>query len=405
MKRQLKVHDPILFGLTLLLTLIGLLFIFDAGYPRAMASGKGWIPPEFRTQFIMTFAAIFVGAVVSMVSGERWYRLSKFIWFAAVLSLFLPMIPGLAYAQNGAARWFKLPGLPPVQPAEFVKVAVIIYLAGLLAKRKPWVTKPGKDWAQVLDRNLVPKLKRWLPFVWVLLAVVLIEKEPDLGTAAVVLLIGFGMLLAGNVSRFSLVFGAASLLIGTGWLVTHEEYRMNRIRHHAERWSERNMDDVGWQTVQSELGMASGALVGVGVGAGRAKHVLPAATTDFVNATIGEEFGLVGMLAVLGLLAALTIRLLMLAMSAPTQFGALVLSGLAVWIGGQTCVNVMMANGLLPAIGIPMPFISSGGSSLIALWMGLGIGNACLARVPETEEAYETGRDGWGHRRTRLSRA
>jgi cell division protein FtsW len=68
-------------------------------------------------------------------------------------------------------------------------------------------------------------------------------------------------------------------------------------------------------------------------------------------------------------------------------------------------VNVMMANGLLPAIGIPMPFISSGGSSLIALWMGLGIGNACLARVPETEEAYETGRDGWGHRRTRLSRA
>lgn len=403
--RRISVYDPLAFGLALVLTVLGLIFIFDAGYPRAMASGRGWLPPEFRTQLIMTFGAIFVGAVVSMLSGEKWYRLSKFIWFAAFISLFLPMIPGLAYAQNGASRWFKLPGLPPIQPAEFVKVAVIVYLAGLLAKRKPWVTKPGKDWAQILDRNFTLKVKRWIPFVWVLIAVVLIEKEPDLGTAAVVLLIGFGMLIAGNVTKFSIVTGALALAMITGWLVTHEEYRMNRIRHHAERWSERNMDDIGWQTVQSELGMASGAVLGVGVGAGRAKHVLPAATTDFINATIGEEFGLIGMLVVTGLLGALTLRLLKLASDAKTQFGALVLSGTAFWIGGQACVNIMMANGLLPAIGIPMPFISSGGSSLVALWIALGICNSCLAPVRQTEEAYETGRDGWGHRRTRLSRA
>ncbi len=173
--RRISVYDPLAFGLALVLTVLGLIFIFDAGYPRAMASGRGWLPPEFRTQLIMTFGAIFVGAVVSMLSGEKWYRLSKFIWFAAFISLFLPMIPGLAYAQNGASRWFKLPGLPPIQPAEFVKVAVIVYLAGLLAKRKPWVTKPGKDWAQILDRNFTLKVKRWIPFVWVLIAVVLID--------------------------------------------------------------------------------------------------------------------------------------------------------------------------------------------------------------------------------------
>lgn len=406
MMRRIRIYDPTAFGLAFVLTLLGLLFIFDAGYPRAMASGKGWIPPEFRTQLIMCFGAILVGAFVSTISEQKWYRLSKFIWFVAFISLFLPMIPGLAYAQNGAARWFKLPGLPPIQPAEFAKVAVIIYLAGLLAKRKEWVTKPGKDWAQILDRNAVRKIKRWIPFFWVLIAVVLIEKEPDLGTAAVVLLIGFGMLVAGNVSKFSIVTGAVTLAMITGWLVTHEEYRMNRIRHHADRWNERNMDDIGWQTVQAELGMASGAVLGVGVGAGRAKHVLPAATTDFINATIGEEFGLVGMLVVTGLLAALTLRLLKLARGAKSQFGTLVLSGTAVWIGGQACVNIMMANGLLPAIGIPLPFISSGGSSLVALWIALGISNACLAPAKQqSEEAYETGRDGWGHGRTRLSRA
>ncbi len=403
--RRVKIHDPIGLGLALLLTLIGLVLIFDAGYARAMATGKGWMPPEFKSQMFTACIAIFAGATVGLLSGDKWYRLSKFVWFTAFLSLFLPWVPGIGLTMNGATRWFKLPGLPPIQPAEFVKFAVILYLAGLLANRKPWQAKPAKNWGDFIDRNWARKAKRMLPALWVLIAVVAIEKEPDLGTAAMVALIAFAMFIAGNVSKWTLIIGATVSLLGTGWLVTHEDYRMNRIRHHAERWSERNMDDVGWQTVQSELGMASGGVLGVGVGAGRAKHVLPAATTDFINATIGEEFGFLGMLTVIGLLGALTLRLLYLARSAKTPFASLMLTGTAMWIGGQSCVNIMMANGMLPAIGIPMPFISSGGSSLIAMWMALGVCNACLAPAPKAEEAYETGRDGWGHRRTRLSRA
>lgn len=404
--RRVKIYDPIGLGLALLLTVIGLVLIFDAGYARAMATGKGWMPPEFKSQIFTACIAIFAGAVVGLLSGDKWYRLSKFVWFAAFLSLFLPWVPGIGLTMNGATRWFKLPGMPPIQPAEFVKFAVILYLAGLLANRKPWQAKPGKNWGDFIDRNWARKAKRLLPALWVLIAVVVIEKEPDLGTAAMVALIAFAMFIAGNVSKWTLIIGATVSVLGTGWLVTHEEYRMNRILNHTQRWSERNMDDIGWQTVQSELGMASGGVLGVGVGAGRAKHVLPAATTDFINATIGEEFGLLGMMMIIGLLGALTLRLLYLAKSAATPFASLMLTGTALWIGGQSCVNIMMANGMLPAIGIPMPFISSGGSSLIAMWMALGVCNACLAPVPKkAEEAYETGRDGWGHRRTRLSRA
>jgi len=402
---RIRIQDPALIALALLATLLGLVFVFDAGYPRSLAAGRGMIPPEFRTQLFMFLLAIGAAIVASTVSSDRWYRASKLIWFAAFASLFLPMIPGLTYTQNGADRWFKLPLLPPIQPAEFVKVAVVVYLAGLFAKRKEWEPKPSKDWAQWLDRNLGRKLRRCLPALWIVIACVLIEKEPDLGTAAVVAATAFALFWVGGVSRGTLVVGSLIAVLGVGWLVTHETYRVERIKHHMSRWSEENMDDVGWQTVQSEIGQASGALIGVGPGAGRAKHVLPAATTDFVNATIGEEFGLIGMWGVIAVLGALCLRLLMLTRKAATPFGGLFLAGMASWIGVQTCVNVMMANGLLPAIGIPMPFVSSGGSSLLALWIGLGIANAVLAPQPVREDAVEANRDRWRHGRTRLSRA
>src|SRR5262249_2869093 len=141
-------------------------------------------------------------------------------------------------------------------------------------------------------------------------------------------------------------------------------------------------------------------------GAGRAKHVIPATTTDFIMATIGEEFGLLGSLVVIGLIATLVWRLFWLAQRANTKFAMLVLGGVGTWIAVQACTNVMMANGFLPAIGIPLPFISSGGSSLISLWLAMGLCQSVLAPVPVPGEAeLATGRDRWGHGRTRLSRA
>jgi cell division protein FtsW len=345
--------------------------------------------------------------LVARVDQLKWKRWSIGIFILGLVALIAVEIPGIGYEMSGAKRWL---GRPPilVQPAEFFKVAVIVYLAGVFADRKAWPTKLPrfKNLAAKMDALLIPKLKRCMVALWVLVGVFLIEMEPDLGTAAVVAVTAFVMFILGGVSRWTLWAGVALAIFGAWFMVKAQPYRMERIVNHAHRWDPKNVDDVGYQTVQSELAQATGGLIGVGVGAGRAKHVIPAPTTDFIGATIGEEFGLVGVALVLGLLGGLVGRLLWLAQLAHTRFGMLVLGGVAAWIGIQTCTNVMMANGFIPAIGIPMPFVSSGGSSLIALWVAMGLCQAVLRPVPVAKEAVvEADRDRWRHGRTRLSRA
>lgn len=406
MLRALRFHDPTLFVLALCATLLGLFFIFDAGYARSLKDGYGPFPREFLSQFVFLPVAVAAGVIVARVSPERWRRWSKLLWVMALAGVILPMVPGIGVEMNGAARWVKI-GPIVVQPAELAKVAVIVYLAGTFAGRRAWPkkVKRQKDFGRFLDNVAIPKLVRALPAVWVLLVVYLIEKEPDLGTAAVVAAIAFGMFFVGGVSRKSMVWMVVLSMIAVVVMVKNEPYRMERIASHSSRWASDNIDDMGFQTAQSEAAMASGFLLGQGVGTGRAKHILPAATTDFMPATIAEETGFVGMVISIGLLALIALRLFTLAGSAPTQFGALILSGVGIWITVQTTVNVMMANGFLPPIGIPLPFLSSGGSSLVSLWMAVGLCQSALTPAPAKEDQPAPDRYRWGNRRARLSRA
>lgn len=412
MFKALRLHDPILFGFALLATVLGIVCIFDAGYVRALKDGSNFIPREVIAQIAFLPLALFLGGWVARVRPEQWRKWSKLVWIVAFVALLLPMVPGLGVEMNGAKRWVKLFSLPMVgqimiQPAEFAKVAVVIYLAGVFAGRPAWPKKikAQKTWAHWLDNVAIPKLMRLMPAFWVLAAVVLIEKEPDLGTGAVVAAIAYAMFFAGGVTKKSIIWAAVLAAAGVMLLIHQEPYRLDRIVNHGSRWSESNMDDVGWQTVQSEVGMASGGLLGNGPGNGRAKHVMPAATTDFMLTTIAEEFGFLGAAFVVLVLGVLAMRLIMIAPTAATPFGSLVLSGVGWWIAIQTCVNVMMANGTLPAIGIPLPFISSGGSSLIALWLAMGLCQSALSPQPVKEEESAPDRYRWGNRRARLSRA
>ncbi|MBI3721726.1 MAG: FtsW/RodA/SpoVE family cell cycle protein [Fimbriimonas ginsengisoli] len=343
---------------------------------------------------------------VAGASWEGWRRWSILLWLATLLLLGLVMVPGIGFQMNGAHRWIKL-GPLLFQPAEFAKVTALLYLAGALAGRKTWPSRirPARGLADWLDRVAMPKLLRGLPAVWILLGAALIALEPDLGTAFIILVAGIAIMIAGRVTWKSLVALFLIGVIGVAGLIKQQPYRMDRIVHHAQRWNDENMDDVGFQSVQSELAMASGGLTGVGIGAGRAKQIMPAITSDFANVTPAEEFGLVGELILLGLLAAITFRLLRFARAAQQPFARLILIGVGSWIGVQTCMNVMMANGTLPSVGIPYPFVSSGGSSLIALWAALGLCQACVAPSPRKEEARVPGRDRWRHRRARLSSA
>ncbi len=403
---KVRIYDGPLLLLAMLATALGLVFIFDAGYARSLQQGAGPIPREFRTQLLFLPMAVGLGLWISRVRPETWRRYSKLLWLFTLIALIAPNVPGLGIEHNGATRWI---GFGPfeIQPAEFAKLLVVIYLAGAFAGRPRWPVKVRrfKSRAAYVDSVVVPKAKRMLPALWVLIGVVMIELEPDLGTAAVVGATAFAMCIAGGVSRKTLLWGLAIGALGCTFLATQKAYRLERILTHGARWETRNLDDTSYQTVQSEMAMASGGVGGVGIGAGRAKHVLPAATTDFVTATVFEEFGLIGALALIGVMAALVLRMLTLAQRAPSAFGGLLLVGVASWIGIQTCVNVMMANGLLPAIGIPLPFISSGGSSLVALWMAVGVCQGALAPQVAKEAAVEVGRDRWRHRRARLSGA
>lgn len=406
MKLFRALPDPLLFWLNALATAVGLLFIYDAGFPRTIEKSRGLVPVEFRTQLMALAVALLAFAFASRFSASGLRKWAQFWWLVSFVSLFLVWVPGLGVTQNGAARWIGH-GRFMVQPAEFAKVAAVLFLAAVFADRKRWPSKIKKpaSWARQMDVIYVPKFVRAIPALWVAAAAVAIEREPDLGTASVIGFILFVMMWAGGVSAKSMVVAVALCAVGVGALAFSHSYRVERIQLHQHRWDSANVDDVGFQTVQSEVGMAEGGLLGVGIGPGRTKHIIPAPTTDFVMATVGEETGFVGVAAVLLLMGGIVWRLFYLSRRAPTQFGALVLIGVGSWIAVQAVVNALMANGTLFAIGIPMPYISSGGSSLVALWLAMGLAQAVLRPEPKKEEEVEAYRDRRGYGRARLSRA
>lgn len=385
-----RISDPLLFGLCLVATLAGLFVVFDAGYARSLAKDGATVPREFVMQVLFLSLSVPLGFFLGGIRPEKWQRRAGLLWALTFVALISTELVGVS--MNGAKRWL---GAGPIalQPAEFAKLTAVLYLAACLTGRKSWdeVRRPSRDFWTWLDNVAVPKFKRCFPFVTILFAAGLIEHEPDLGTAALLLVGCFLMLLPGKVSLKTLAVGVALVAVGGMALVKKQPYRMERITNHVHRWDPGVADDAGYQTTQSEQGMADGGVMGVGIGRGRAKYFLPATTTDFIMATVAEEMGLWGSLGVLALLGAITARLLALAHGAPTEFGGLVLYGLAAWFGIQTCTNFMMANGFLPAIGIPLPFFSSGGSSLLALWAAVGVAqSACLAPTPALERTKRT---------------
>ncbi|MBS1718418.1 MAG: FtsW/RodA/SpoVE family cell cycle protein [Armatimonadetes bacterium] len=396
-----SVRDPWLFYTSLLLTLIGLFAIGDSGFARSIADGKGTVPREFWTQlFLMGISAIAFLACAS-VGEKSWRRWAIIAGLASLIGVVLVAVPGFSSAEGGSHRWLKL---IPIQPAEFAKVGCIVYLAGVFAGRSPWPRfKRIRTFGLWLDNIAFPKIGRAMPAIIVATICILVAMEPDLGTACVIAVSAFAIFCCGGVTQKSIIAMLVIGGVGTALLVRFQPYRMDRLTSHSRRWEPEYIDSVGFQTVTSEIHQASGGLTGQGIGMGHAKYLIPAPTTDFIMATIGEETGLVGSLTVLLLELILVLRLLGLAGEAKTKFAHLFFVGFACWIGVQTCTNMMMANGALPAIGIPLPFVSYGGSSLLALWMAVGICQS-LSRSNHLREVAEPvlDRNGGRDRRARL---
>lgn len=391
--------DSVLIGLASLLTLIGLFVVWDAGYARAVRDGA-LFPRELRNQLVSVFGALVVGAVASRIPPTKLQRMVWPVFWVVVGLLALLFVPGVAQEIGGARRWFSVGGFL-FQPGEFAKVAGIAALAASMASRTP--RKPARRSAGFLRGQLVPRVVRGLPFAAVMLAAALIEREPDLGTAAVLAVAAFAVVWVGGASRLSLGLIVVGTVVAAGAMVAAEPFRVTRLLNHGDRASESFRLGSGYQTVISEEAIRRGGLFGVGITKGEAKRELPVPTTDFAMTTVAEETGLVGSLAVLGLVGWLAARLFVLGRQSGSRFAACMCAGVGTWIAVQSAVNMMMVNGTLPPIGIPMPFVSNGGSSLVAIWLALGLCCATL-RSPTKEVEDAPSRHRRRNRRARLSR-
>jgi cell division protein FtsW len=354
-------------GLVGALCAVGLVMVLSASaYTSLQYYGSVWTIFE-RQVLWMGLGAIAFG-VTARVRYDRWRRFRILLPLATLALLVAVLVPGIGVVAGGSSRWIGL-GMLRIQPSELMKLAMAVFAADLLARRADRLDRPGAA--------VVPLLA--------LLAVsgLLVLKQPDMGTALVLAFITFALLYAGGVPLRPVVkalgvTAVIGLVVGLA-----EPYRRARLLSFLDPFA--HAKGSGYQVVQSLVGLGSGHLYGLGLGGGREKWgLLPNAHTDFIFSVIGEEGGLIGTLMVLGLFAALAWYGLRAASRAPDRFGGLLAVAAVCWITSQAVINIGAVIGVLPVTGIPLPFISFGGSSLVITLVAAGIlvNVASFERVP-----------------------
>jgi cell division protein FtsW len=354
MARKLK-SDKLLFTATLLLVCTGIVMVYSASAVMAMERFQN--PYLFLVKQV-AWALIGLAALpIVMRVDYRNYRQPAVIWTALALVGVALVVVLFAPRVNGATRWI---GLGPlgIQPSELAKIAVILFMAALLERRMERIDEVGYS---------------LLPIGVVLGAVVaLVLAEPDLGTAACIVMIAAMMIFAAGISyRYVVGLLLAGLPIGY-LLVATSDYRWRRVTAFLDPWADPLGD--GWQMIQSMIAIGTGGVFGRGLMGGVQKlFYLPEPHNDFIYSVIGEELGLVGTTLVLACFCVIAWRGLRTAVRAPDRFGAFLAIGLTTMVAFQAFFNISVVLGLLPPKGIPLPFVSAGGSSLLINLVGMGI--------------------------------
>ncbi len=349
-------QDNVLLVSALALMSLGLTMVFISSHVMAQSN---YHDPYFfvKRQGVYAFvglAALFIGRFVNY---QRYRALVYPLLFLSLITLLLVFVPGIGSRVRGAARWLRL-GPVTLQPSEFAKLAMVLFLAYSLARKQ--------DKMKYFSIGFLPHM------VVAGLFIGLIAKEPDFGTAMTLAGIVFIMLVVGGV-RLAYVFVAFTGVAGLATLmVLRDPKKFNRILSFLDPW--KYGQDVGYQLKQSLLAIGSGGIFGLGPGQSRAKlFYLPDAHTDFILAIFSEELGFVGVLLILALFTLLICRGILLSLRAPDAFGSYLALGLTLLIGLQTGVNMGVVTGLFPTKGLSLPFLSYGGSSLLATLLAVGI--------------------------------
>ncbi len=339
----------------LMLICIGVVMVYSASSATALlkdASPQGLL----IRQGIYALIGLVVFAACARFRPSRLLSWGKPAVMLSFGLLVLVMIPGIGIMVNGSRRWLGA-GSVQVQPAEFAKLALILWLTAYLCKH-----------AGRLDDMKVLRL----PLVLVAAMAALIILEPDLGTAIVLVGVAIAMFaIAGTPMRLLGLITAGSLVAGAIGIAA-EPYRRSRLFAFMDPWAD--PQGAGFQIVQSKLAIGSGGVGGTGLGNGMQKvFYLPEAHTDMIMATVGEELGLIGIFGVIALIGALVWSGYRIAQAAPDSRQRLLAGGLTTLIGLQSIVNLGAVLGMLPVTGVPLPFMSYGGSSLVVFAAASGI--------------------------------
>ncbi|MDP9383096.1 MAG: putative lipid II flippase FtsW [Chloroflexota bacterium] len=325
--------------------------------------------------------------VFSRIDYHRWRRFSVPMMLVALVALTVVLFapPSISPYINGANRWLRFGPLQG-QPSEFAKLAFVIYAAD-------WLSSKGET-----VRNLWYGL---IPFGIILgLLVGLIILEPDMGTSLVVIAIGGSMFFVAGAHLLQYLGGALISILALAGLIAVESYRLKRLTIFLDPWRDPSGD--GYQPIQALLALGSGGIAGLGLGVGRQKFGwLPEARTDSIMAVVGEELGFFGTGLVLVLVLTVAIRGYRVALRSSDPFGALLATGITGWIVFQSLLNVAVITLTVPFTGIPMPFISFGGTSLVVLLAAVGILLNVSRHMREPDPSDERRR---ARRRNRRSR-
>jgi cell division protein FtsW len=342
--------------LVLLLCVAGLVMVGSASSVLSLSLyGTPWA--IFLRECLWMAIGLVAFAVTCRVDYRRWSRLSGLLLVVTFVLLVAVLAPGIGVHSGGSSRWIGF-GQLRLQPSELMKLALAVFGADLIARREE---RGGTDRTIVGPLLLVTGA-----------AAFLIVIQPDMGTALVLGAIALALLFAsgipmGPVLKLLVALAGLAFVVGLA-----DPYRRARLLSFLNPGA--HQSGSGYQVVQSLIGLGSGHLFGLGLGNSHQKWgLLPNAHTDFIFSVVGEELGLVGALALLALLGILAWFGLRTAVRAPDRFGGLLAVALVAWLVAETFINVGAVVGLLPVTGIPLPFISFGGSSLVITLMAAGI--------------------------------
>jgi cell division protein FtsW len=361
---QRERHEPdyLLLLSVVVLSSLGLLMVYSSSGISSLLQ----VSDPFAVVGPQAFWAV-SGAIVLIFFMRLDYRYLRLIsipaYICALILLVVVLLPPIGpitpVEVGGSSRWLEIGALPRMHPAEFAKLALVIYLAHWLAKR-------GTKTSSLFD-GLLPFLLIAGPLLF------LVFLEPDLGTTGVLTLTAFTMFFVAGGSLWQLALVVPAATVALAHFVSKSDYQMDRIQAFLNPWAD--PQGIGFHTVQGLLAIGTGGILGIGLGESRqpGELHLPAANNDFVFAVLAQELGFIGGALVIGFYLLLAYRGIKVALRAPDTFGALLATGITAWLVLQAFINIGVVVVLLPITGITLPFVSQGGSSLLVSLAAVGI--------------------------------